>query len=210
MSNEHIEGQVVEEVFIPAREGRGVRLDVGDILEIVDVDGRQVADLVAYVQPGRDEYLSPAHTVSCNASVNLGLGATLFSNHRDPVFTILRDDVARHDLVVPCCDQERYERDYGLADHPHCLGNLQAAADLLSEEVDLHGEHAWNIFMNNRITDAGGIVMDRPEHDAGSTIVLRAEKSMLVLVSACPQDLTPANDFNPTPIVLRVERSPKD
>ena len=25
---------------------------------------------------------------------------------------ILRDDVGRHDLIVPCCDPERYSIDY--------------------------------------------------------------------------------------------------
>lgn len=195
---------VIEEVFVPASEGRGVRVAAGQLLDVVDVEGHQVGDLVAWFAADPDEYLSPTHTVSCNASIRLRVGDELFSNVRTPVFTIESDDVGRHDIVVPCCDHQRYERDYGLTDHGHCLGNLEQARDLLGVEFDLHGEMAWNVFMHNRVTDDGAVVTDRAEHPAGSTITLRAHHDLVVLLSACPQDLTPCNDFDPTPMLLRV------
>jgi len=55
---------VVEEVLVPASEGRGIRVKAGQILDIVDVEGHQVGDLVAYVEADPTEYLSPTHTVS--------------------------------------------------------------------------------------------------------------------------------------------------
>jgi hypothetical protein len=191
-------------VTVPAREGRGIRVAAGELLDVIDLEGHQVGDLVAWFADDPSEYLSPTHTVSCNASIMLGAGSQVFSNRRNPVFTIVRDDVERHDIVVPCCDQQRYERDYGLPDHPHCLGNLFQALDLLGEKLDLRGEMAWNVFMHNRVTSSGEVVTDRAEHAAGSTITLRAEHDLVVLLSSCPQDLTPCNDFNPTPMQLRV------
>lgn len=181
-----------------------MRLQAGQLLDLIDLEGHQVADLVAWrlVDPG--EYLSPAHTVSCNASIRLRVGDQLFSNRRTPLFTIERDDVGHHDLVVPCCDPQRYERDFGLTDHRHCLGNLEQARDLLGLDVELHAEWAWNVFMHNRVTEDGAVVTDRALHEAGSTISLRAEEDLVVLVSACPQDLTPCNDFRPTSMLLRV------
>jgi len=191
-------------VTVPAREGRGIRVAAGELLDVIDLEGHQVGDLVAWFADDPSEYLSPTHTVSCNASIVLGTGSQVFSNRRDPVFTIVRDDVERHDIIVPCCDQQRYERDYGLPDHPHCLGNLFQALDLLGERVDLRGEMAWNVFMHNRVTDGGEVITDRAQHPAGSTITLRAERDLVVLLSSCPQDLTPCNDFNPTAMQLRV------
>lgn len=193
-----------QQVTVPAREGRGVRVAAGELLDVVDLDGHQVGDLVAWFADDPGEYLSPTHTVSCNASVALGAGSQVFSNHRNPVFTIVRDDVERHDIVVPCCDRERYERDYGLPDHPHCLGNLFQALELLGEDFDLRGEMAWNVFMHNRVTADGDVVTDPAAHPAGATITLRAERDLVVLLSSCPQDLTPCNDFNPTPMALVV------
>ena len=120
------------------------------------------------------------------------------------VVTIVRDDVEKHDIIVPCCDHERYERDYGLPDHGHCLGNLRQALHLLGETFDLRGEMAWNVFMHNRVTEEGAVVTDPAAHPAGATITLRAERDLVVLLSSCPQDLTPCNDFNPTPMQLVV------
>ncbi len=194
----------VNEVVVPAREGRGVYLGAGQLLDIVDVDGHQVGDLIAWFRSDPTEYLSPTHTVSCNASIELKTGSQLFSNRRNPVFTILRDDVERHDIIVPCCDHERFKRDYDLDDHDHCLANLYQARDLLGEDRDLAGETAWNVFMHNRVTEDGSVVTDPAAHDAGSTITLLAHADLVVLLSACPQDLTPCNDFNPTPMLMRV------
>lgn len=194
------------EVLVPAREGRGVRVPKGWVLDVVDPEGHQVGDLVAWCEDDPGEYLSPAHTVSCNASIRITVGGRLFSNHRNAIFTVLRDDVGKHDIVVPCCDRERYANDFGQPDHAHCLGNLEQARDLLGVTYDLHGEQAWNVFMHNRVTDEGAVVTDPAAHPAGSTISLRAERDLVVLLSACPQDLTPCNDFNPTPMLLRVRR----
>jgi uncharacterized protein YcgI (DUF1989 family) len=63
---------------------------------------------------------------------------------------------------------------------------------------------AWNVFMHNRVDADGAIVTERPLQEAGASIRLRAERDLVVLVSACPQDLTPTNDFDPTSLRLRV------
>jgi uncharacterized protein YcgI (DUF1989 family) len=197
----------VSETVVPAREGRGAMVAKGQLIDIVDVEGQQVGDLVAWLSDRPEEYMSPAHTVSCNASIRLGVGAHVFTNHRNPIFTILRDDVGKHDIIVPCCDPERYVHDFGLHDHASCLANLEQARDLLGLTYDLHGENAWNVFMHNRVTPDGAVVTDPADHPAGSTITLRAEADCVVLLSACPQDLTPCNAFNPTPMKL-VVRNP--
>jgi uncharacterized protein YcgI (DUF1989 family) len=195
---------IVSEIVVPAREGRGVILRAGQLLDIIDLEGHQVGDLVAWRRGDVREYMSPAHTVSCNASIRLSAGSQLFTNRRNPIFTIVRDDVGKHDIVVPCCDPERYSRDFGQHDHPSCLRNLEQARDLLGESFDIRGEQAWNVFMHNRVTPEGKVVTDPAAHPAGATITLRAEMDAVALLSACPQDLTPCNDFNPTPMKLVV------
>jgi uncharacterized protein len=196
--------ETLAEIVVPAREGRGVLVGKGQFVDVVDLEGQQVGDLVAWLQARPDEYMSPAHTVSCNASIRLGVGSQLFTNHRNPIFTILRDDVGEHDIIVPCCDPERFARDFGDDHHASCLANLEQARNLLGLDHELHGERAWNVFMHNRVTPAGAVVTDMATHPAGSTITLRAEADLVVLLSACPQDLTPCNAFNPTPMKLVV------
>jgi uncharacterized protein YcgI (DUF1989 family) len=179
----------------------------GQLLDIVDLEGQQVGDLLAWRRDDASEYMSPAHTVSCNASIELSAGSRIFTNRRNPIFTILRDDVGKHDIVVPCCDPERYSRDFGLFDHRSCLRNLEQARDLLGESFDVRGEQAWNVFMHNRVTHDGKVVTDPAAHGAGATITLRAEMDVVALLSACPQDLTPCNAFNCTPMKLLVREA---
>ena len=130
---------IVSEIVVPAREGRGVLVRAGQFLDIIDLEGQQVGDLVAWRRPDPREYMSPTHTVSCNASIRLGVGSRLFTNHRNPIFTILRDDVGKHDLLVPCCDPERFSRDFGIKDHRSCLRNLEEARDLLGKTFTFTG-----------------------------------------------------------------------
>lgn len=195
---------IVNEVPIPAKEGRGVVLAAGQLLDLVDVEGAQVADLVAFDAADPEEYLSPAHTAAVNTSIRLEVGDSLYSNHRNALLTIVRDDVGKHDIVVPCCDRERYLYSYGVADHRSCLDNLLQARDLLGLPLRVRGENAWNVFMHNRVTETGEVVTDPAVHPAGSTITLRAERDLVVLVSACPQDLSPCNNFDPTSMALLV------
>lgn len=198
--------ELVEDVLVPAREARFLAVAAGRILQIVDVEGHQVGDLVAYRPGDPGEYLSPAHTCSCLTKLVPRVGDRLFSNRRTPLLEIERDDVGTHDFVVPCCDPERYAVDYGAHDHPSCLTALQAAARAFGTDWPVRGELAANVFMHNVITPDGRIETLRPEQPAGAAIDLLVLADLVVGLVACPQDLSPCNDFDPTSMALRVWR----
>jgi uncharacterized protein len=191
-----------QEVLIPAGHARAIRVDRGEVIQLVDVEGQQVADLMAWRPDQPGEVLSPAHTVSCLTHLVPREGEELFSNHRRPLFRIRRDTVGRHDLIVPCCDPERYRRDYGL-DHPSCLASIQAALRDAGEDWTPRGELAWNVFMHNRVAGDGSIVTEEPRHGAGDHIELEALEDLGVVASSCPQDLTACNGWRITPVALR-------
>ncbi len=159
--------------------------------------GQQVGDLIAYRLSDPSEVFSAGHTVSALAKLVPEVGDELFSNHRRPLLRILHDDVGSHDLIVPCCDPERYARDYGVHSHGSCLASLEAAVAASGHAWPVRGETAWNVFMNNRHED-GRIVTHEPPHPAGATIDLAVLDDLLVALSACPQDLSPCNAYAPT------------
>ncbi len=192
------------EVVIPSREARAVRVARGEMLQLVDVEGQQVADLMAWRPDRPEETLSPAHTISCLTHLVPREGEELFSNHRRPLLRVRRDTVGRHDLVVPCCDPERYQRDYGLDDHPSCLESMRTGLQAAGESWTPRGELAWNVFMHNTITPDGSVVTEEPRHGSGDHIELEALEDLGVVVSSCPQDLTPCNGWRITPVALRV------
>jgi uncharacterized protein YcgI (DUF1989 family) len=68
--------------------------------------------------------------------------------------------------------------------------------------LPLRGEMCWNVFMNNQVED-GRIATYEPPHPAGSTIAMEVLEDMTVALSACPQDISAVNAFNPTPMALR-------
>ncbi len=191
------------EISVPAREARLADVPKGAVVEIVDVEGQQVGDLAVWLRERPDEYMSPGHTVSCLGKLVPEVGEEIFSNHRRPLLRVTRDDVRTHDLVVPCCDPERYGRDFGLTEHPSCLTSLQAAIASEQRDLSLAGEQCWNVFMNNRIEE-GRIVTYEPRQGPGAKIALLALEDLIVALSACPQDLTPCNAYNPTQMALRV------
>ncbi len=195
-----------EEVVIPSGHGRAVRISAGELLQIVDVRGQQVADIMVWRLAAPDEYMSPAHTISCLTHLVPKEGEEIFSNHRRPLFRIRRDTVASHDLIVPCCDPERFLRDYGLTDHRSCLSNIQEGLDLAGETWEPRAELAWNVFMNNVLQPDGSIKTLEPPHPAGSYIELEALDDLGVVASSCPQDLTACNAFVVTEMAFRVLR----
>jgi len=197
---------LVEEVVVPACEARAVEVRSGQRLEVVDLEGQQVGDLIAYRLADPQEILSTGHTVSCLTKLVPEVGDELYSNRRTPLLRIVRDDVGNHDLVVPCCDPQRYSRDYGIADHSSCLASLEAAVAASGRDWPVRGEDAWNVFMNNQ-HEGGRIVTYEPPHRAGSSIELAVLEDLLVVLSACPQDLSACNAYNPTSMALRVWES---
>lgn len=193
----------VAEIVVPACEARFVAVSAGQVLEVVDREGRQVGDLVAYRPEDPGEYFSPAHTCTCLMNLTPRVGDELWSNRRTPLMRVLLDDVGRHDFVVPCCDRARYAVGLGVPDHDGCLEQLQRALDDFGGEWDLRPELAANIFMNNAFLPDGRIVTSEPEHGPGARWRVEVLVDLVVGLSACPQELTPVNAFEPTSMGIR-------
>lgn len=72
----------------------------GQLVQIIDLAGKQVASFVAVGKNGEVERLSPSTTITANASLVLKVGDKLYSQRRTPMFEIVEDSVARHDLLT--------------------------------------------------------------------------------------------------------------
>jgi uncharacterized protein YcgI (DUF1989 family) len=175
----------------------------GQLLQITDVQGKQVADLVAFNLHDVREYLSTSHTRAINNSLVLTQGMTLYSNRRNPMLVLLEDTVGRHDILFPACDRRRYLDDYGIPDHPNCKDNFLAALrEYGIEEDDIPDPVNW--FMNVGIVAKGRFEIREPLSERNDYVLLRALMDLVVAVSACPQDQNPCNAFNPTDILVRI------
>lgn len=161
----------------------GIRIDVnkGQKVEIVDVEGGQVADFFAEMKGTHEEYISPAVTIDCNESLKIGVGTILYSNQYRPMFRVERDDVGVHDMLFPSCSRKMYDFFYqNGTDHPNCLDNINRALGTNRTFVQ-----PVNFFMNTVIGQDGKIKIKKPVSKPGDRIVLTVLEDCRLGISAC-------------------------
>jgi uncharacterized protein len=191
-------------IEVPAREGRGVRVAAGQSFRVIDVDGGQVADTFAFRAGDVSEYHSAEHTRAFVSRLFPRPGEPFVTNHRRPILT-LEDDTSPgiHDMLCAACDPERYTGLGVSGWHASCRENLeQAMAALGVPAVEV--PQPINLFMNIPVRAEGELGWEPAPSRAGDAVTLRAEMDCFVVVSACPQDIVPINNGNPTPIAIEL------
>jgi uncharacterized protein len=191
-------------IEVPAREGRGVRVAAGQSFRVIDVDGGQVADTFAFRADDVSEYHSAEHTRAFVSRLFPRPGEPFVTNHRRPILT-LEDDTSPgiHDMLCAACDPERYTGLGVSGWHASCRENLeQAMAALGVPAVEV--PQPINLFMNIPVRAEGELGWEPAPSRAGDAVTLRAEMDCFVVVSACPQDIVPINNGNPTPIAIEL------
>jgi hypothetical protein len=184
---------------IPARQGRAVRLNAGQHIDIVNTHGTQVLDTWSFAIPDTSEHMSMEHTRSINSRWRAQVGMTLVSSRRRPMLTIVADtSPGVHDTLLCACSKEVY-RELGCEGyHDNCEDNLHAA--LRAMGVAFPATPApLNLFMNVTPAADGQVVRAAPASRPGDTVTLRAEMDQFLVFSACPQDITLINGEDRTP-----------
>lgn len=176
---------MVERHLVPAAGGAGLRLRCGERLRIIDVEGGQTGDLLAYSADG-SERLSNGRSFDYGGKIYLSTGDVLWSDRSNPMLTIVEDQVGRHDFLYAPCSIEMYRMQYGVTGyHPNCHDNLRAALRDLGIDPDPLPT-AFNFFMNVEVAADGKLAIVPPRSRDGDAIVLRAEMDLAVALTSCP------------------------
>lgn len=191
---------------IPPCSAKTVELAVGDELVIIDPEGQQVSDLVAFSHEDLKEYLSSGRSLDYASRLWLTTGDVLYSNRSRPMFTIIEDTCGRHDFTLTPCSKDTFEIIYGEKEgRPGCEGNLAAALapyDIGLDRIPI----AFNVFMHVAVDAASGdFSVLPPLSKAGDFIRLRAEMPLVVAMTACSAGQS--NNFSFKPIDFQVIRS---
>src|ERR1700745_3662841 len=88
---------VRQEILIPGGHGEAFAARAGHLVEIIDLEGQQVADFVAFAERNRTEWLSTTHTRSALLRLTAVVGGRLDSHWRHPRGESIRHDVGRDD-----------------------------------------------------------------------------------------------------------------
>jgi uncharacterized protein YcgI (DUF1989 family) len=174
----------------------------GERLRIIDPEGGQSGDLLAFTADGR-ERISNGRTFDYGGKVYLSTGDVLWSDRSNPMLTILADEVGRHDFLYAPCSIEMYRKQYGVTGHhANCHDNLCAALRELGVEPE-PVTIAFNFFMNVGIQPDGRLQFAPPRSRAGDSMVLRAEMDLAVALTACPAS-TCNGGAAPKPIAFEI------
>lgn len=193
---------------ITPRTGRAARIDAGDRLTVINPSGHQVCDFWAFRHPVLAEYLSMAHTHTALQSIFPKVGDILVSNARTPLLAMVEDtSPGVHDTVIAACDLARY-RELGVMEyHDNCTDNLRmalAAIGLAAPAIPA----PFNLWMNIPVSADGGTRWAAPVAAPGDHVSFDALENLVVVMSACPQDLTAVNGegVSPSELAFRVHR----
>lgn len=194
---------IIEEIPVPAYEGRSTLVRKGQTLYIIDVEGKQVGDFVCFNAADPAEHVSPVHMRASLSSIRLKIGDGLYSNRRQPLMQLTQDTVGRHDFFFPACDYYRYKVDFGLEEHPNCHDNLQKALQQYGlGNRELPDPINW--FMNNALDENLDYVIEEPLSKPGDFVALLALTDVIVALSSCSQDLAPVNGYKVTPLLMQI------
>jgi uncharacterized protein YcgI (DUF1989 family) len=183
---------------IPPRGGTAFELAAGATLTVVDLEGEQVADLVAFAAADPRETLSNGRTFDYEQTVALTAGNRLWSNRSRPLLTILHDDAGTHDFLLAPCSRDTWRICYGGRhdDVPGCWGNLAAALAPYGIAPDAIPT-SFNVFMRVELSPDGRLAVRPPRSHAGDRLVLRAEERLIVGLTACSAEASNNGRYKP-------------
>ena len=192
-------GHTTRAGIIPARHGVAIPLGRGSELVLINTHGTQVLDTWAFNRDDPREHMSMAHTRSRLSRLMPRVGDRLWTNRRHPILVLVEDtSPGVHDTLLCACNAAIY-RELGCAEgHRSCEDNLHEALSRSGLAIDFT-PGPLNLFMNVPWDRDGALDREPPQSRPGDRVRLRAEMDSIVVLSACPQDVTPINGAECTP-----------
>ena len=189
-------------------QARGYEVKAGELIQIIDVKGRECTDFQAFslrpLDRGIEREIDPTTTRTLMGSLYPGPGlySKYYTVDHEPLLELVQDTCGRHDSFGLACTARFYE-DMGYPGHVNCSDNINAEAS----RFGIRSRGGWpaiNFFFNTTLDDTNAIGMDDPWSRPGDFVLMRALTDLICFSTACPDDIDPANGWNPTDIQVRV------
>lgn len=189
---------------IAPRTGTAFKVMKGQRLRVIDPQGEQVSDMLAFNAHDTNEVISSGRTLDYASKLFLSVGDPLYSNRSNVMLRIVEDKVGRHDFLLTPCSKDTFRIIYGDKNPHHgCFGNLSNALapyGIAPDQIPI----AFNIFMNVHVDGVSGeLRVDPPMSKAGDHILFEAEMDLIVALTAC--SALQSNNYAFKPIRYAVE-----
>ncbi|MEM8809462.1 MAG: DUF1989 domain-containing protein, partial [Cyanobacteria bacterium P01_G01_bin.38] len=197
-------GTVIAEYRIAPGSAIAYPVTQGQYIQIIDVKGSQCSDFLAFAGTDYREEIDSTVTRTLNGvtTPQAGLHSKYLSQSMQPLVETIQDTCGRHDSFLLACTPRYYE-DAGYPGHPSCSENFNQV--LAPHGIAARpGWPAINFFYNTEVNCHGNIVSEESWSRPGDYVLLKAHQDLLCASSACPDDIDPANGWQPTPIHIRI------
>ena len=190
------------EFIIDPKSARAFFVKKGQRLQIIDVEGKQVGDFIAYNSDNPREKLSQSRTRAFPMRVDLRIGDKLYSDRDNPMFTLSKDTCGRHDLIWQPCSRWVYQNRFAV-DQDGCTELLaKALVDFGFDQID--PVDPFNVFMNTLVHPDGRIEILESASKPGDVVELTAEMNCLCALSTCPNEYGPTNGGRITSLEVKI------
>lgn len=187
-----------ERLTIPARRGVSVALSAGQKLRVENTFGSQVLDTWAFRATDFSEHMAMEATRSWNSRLTPVVGDLLVSNRYQPMLRLVEDTTPGiHDTLMCCCNPGIYAK-MGHPGHDNCEDNFHEALKAIGRDVAFT-PGPLNLFMNFPVAADGAITREPPASKPGDYVVLEALLDVVMVISACPQDISAVNGIGRMP-----------
>jgi uncharacterized protein YcgI (DUF1989 family) len=196
--------KLVKEFIIPKGEARAFEVKKGQILRVIDIEGRQVGDMTALNLHDFGEKFN-AHITNSANDRSFVKATKLYSGPPEfnVMLSVVEDTVGVH-WIHGRCTRLMYKLLLGVDNHPNCQDNI--AQSLKPYGIAEHDVPfgTFNIFMNGRVDENGHYTFNTPLSKKGDYIDFLAEMDVLVAISACPETESAINDYAAKPLKIEI------
>jgi uncharacterized protein len=199
---DNLSGVISREIVPPG--GRwSRRIEKGQRLRIVDLEGQQAVDFLCYSADLPLDRVNLPNTVKLNRSLYISKGCKIYSDLAKVLFTVVEDSCGFHDTLAGCCSNEIDLLRYGVKKTKSCRANFIAELATWAMGPDQIVPNI-NFFMRVPFKEDGHVVIADSVSRPGDHVELLAEMPVLAVMSNCPQEHNPAAGGKPTPIEVIV------
>jgi uncharacterized protein YcgI (DUF1989 family) len=194
-----VPGSTVREWVVPAKEYAAFLMNRGQVVRLVDLEGKQVPDIVWFNQHDLREHLNLGNSqqIAPGRRLSLEKGDLIVSQVTNPMMTILDYTNDNNLSYSSMCSEETNKLRYGVGNTRNCRDNLAMA--LSPWGFDKFGvPDAFKPFMNVVVDEDGNQEIKEATSEPGDYYDLRAEMDLLVAFSNCPQELNACNGWKAT------------
>ncbi|WP_305987638.1 DUF1989 domain-containing protein [Roseibium sp. MMSF_3544] len=204
-------GETRDEFTVSRGTGMAYELKKGEMVQIIDVEGQQCSDFMAFrsdgLEAGQEWMIDSTATRSMvrRAFPVPGLFDKFYDREMRPLLNVVQDTCGRHDTFGLACTARGYE-ERGYPGHVNCSDNMSHALAPYGVEK----RSAWpaiNFFWNTWIDPHHHTILTEESHSRpGDYVAMQAMEDLICVSTACPDDIDPINGWNPTDIHVRIYR----